>query len=291
MDSNVSVNVVSQHLSYLGDGSNAIPHFPDIHFSNPLPEDCGYEDVDTLKSIYREHLEAFLDAVMSLEFGTVESLWREFWRSQDNNNGDECEEEKYLSKSKLFALCHLEPVQNFMRQVDLSFYQNLIQVLVPDVLKPIPATLTQSIRNFAKSLESWLTTAMAGAPSQMLSVKLSAVSAFSSSLRRYTSLNHLAQAARAVLHNSTQIAQMLADLNRVDFHSVREQASWVCQCDNEIVARFEQDFKLTLQQQNSLEQWASWLKNVVKNALKPYEGKPSFSKAARQFLLKWSFYR
>lgn len=50
------------------------------------------------RSIYREHLEAFLDAIMGLEFGTVESLWREFWRSQDNNNGDECEEEKYLSK-------------------------------------------------------------------------------------------------------------------------------------------------------------------------------------------------
>ncbi|KAG5888483.1 hypothetical protein JTB14_022109 [Gonioctena quinquepunctata] len=278
------------HVAYLGDGSSSIPAFPDIHFGLPLPEDCGYEDVDTLKSIYREHLEAFLDAILSLEFSTVESLWREFWRSQYNNNSDECEEEKYLSKSKLFSLCSLEPVQQFMRQVDLVFYQNLIQVLVPDVLKPIPATLTQSIRNFAKNLESWLTSAMAGAPGAMLQIKLTAVSAFSSSLRRYTSLNHLAQAARAVLHNSNQIGQMLADLNRVDFHSVREQASWVCQCDNDIVARFENDFKLTLQQQNSLEQWASWLKNVVKSALKPYEGKPSFSKAARQFLLKWSFY-
>ncbi|KAL3267791.1 hypothetical protein HHI36_006920, partial [Cryptolaemus montrouzieri] len=223
-------------------------------------------------------------------FTTVESLWREFWRSQYNNNGDECEEEKYLSKSKLFSLCSLEPVQDFMKHVDLLFYQNLIQVLVPDVLKPIPATLTQSIRNFAKNLENWLTHAMSGAPSAMLSVKLSAVSAFSSSLRRYTSLNHLAQAARAVLHNTTQISQMLADLNRVDFNSVREQASWVCQCENDILGRFESDFKLTLQQQNSLEQWASWLKAVVKKALKPYEGKPTFSKAARQFLLKWSFY-
>ncbi|CAG9819392.1 unnamed protein product [Phaedon cochleariae] len=281
---------LSQHVAYLGDGSSSIPAFPDIRFVEPLPDDCGYEDVDTLKSIYREHLEAFLDAILSLEFATVESLWREFWRSQYNNNSDECEEEKYLSKSKLFSLCSLEPVQQFMRQIDLVFYQNLIQVLVPDVLKPIPATLTQSIRNFAKNLESWLTTAMAGAPPAMLQIKLTAVSAFGSSLRRYTSLNHLAQAARAVLHNSNQIGQMLADLNRVDFHSVREQASWVCQCDNEIVARFENDFKLTLQQQNSLEQWASWLKNVVKSALKPYEGKPSFSKAARQFLLKWSFY-
>lgn len=289
-DSQSSNGTLLQHAAYLGDGSNAIPAFPDIQFTEALPDDCGFEDVDTLKSIYREHLEAFLDAILSLEFNTVESLWREFWRSQYNNNGDECEEEKYLSKSKLFSLCSLEPVQLFMKQVDLVFYQNLIQVLVPDVLKPIPATLTQSIRNFAKNLESWLTNAMGRAPQAMLQIKLTAVSAFSSSLRRYTSLNHLAQAARAVLHNGNQIGQMLADLNRVDFHSVREQASWVCQCDNEIVSRFENDFKLTLQQQNSLEQWASWLKNVVKSALKPYEGRPSFSKAARQFLLKWSFY-
>lgn len=49
------------------------------------------------------------------------------------------------------------------------------------------------------------------------------VSAFSQTLRRYTSLNHLAQAARAVLQNSNQINQMLADLNRVDFHNVQEQ--------------------------------------------------------------------
>lgn len=68
---------------------------------------------------------------------------------------------------------------------------------------------------------------MGRAPQAMLQIKLTAVSAFSSSLRRYTSLNHLAQAARAVLHNGNQIGQMLADLNRVDFHSVREQASWV----------------------------------------------------------------
>lgn len=61
----------------------------------------------------------------------------------------------FISRSKLFSLCSLEPVQHFMKQVDLMFYQNLIQVLVPDVLKPIPATLTQSIRNFAKSKHSF----------------------------------------------------------------------------------------------------------------------------------------
>lgn len=58
-----------------------------------------------------------------------------------------------------------------------------------------------------------------------------------------------------------------------------------------MVQRLEQDFKATLQQQSSLEQWAAWLDNVVSQVLKPYEDRPSFPKAARQFLLKWSFYR
>ncbi|KAJ8888251.1 hypothetical protein PR048_007738 [Dryococelus australis] len=458
-----------QHHQYLGDGSGAIPDFPEIEF-NPrlsLPEDCTLEDVDTLRSIYREHCEAFLDAIVNLEFQTVESLWREFWRSQ-NNNGDECEEEKYLSKTKLYLLCKCPPVQLFVRQVDYLFYQNLVDVLIPDVLRPIPmlcgilstfpsqlcvsdtaawcgerdwfaasltrrregsgtlsnepgdlasslsppslnrvlsflpshaihaaqrrsclakGSLTQAIRNFAKGLESWLTQAMSGCPEEMIHIKVSAVSAFAQTLRRYTSLNHLAQAARAVLQNSSQINQMLVDLNRVDFHNVQEQshrsyldkelpgmwsrftldgvsvltfnrcsvgkpfagccggcsfhslqsgwcamlqvaerrespyrprkswrteeslcrlrrvlfghylaillclqASWVCQCDDDVVQRLEADFKVTLQQQNSLEQWAAWLKQVVTQILEPYVGKPNFAKAARQFLLKWSFY-
>ena len=59
-------------------------------------------------------------------------------------------------------------------------------------------------------------------------LQVAAVNAFSQTLRRYTSLNHLAQAARAVLHNSAQISQMLSDLNRVDFHNVQEQVSSYC---------------------------------------------------------------
>lgn len=55
----------------------------------------------------------------------------------------------------------------------------------------------------------------------IFSTQVSAVSAFAQTLRRYTSLNHLAQAARAVLQNSSQINQMMADLNRVDFHNVQ----------------------------------------------------------------------
>ena len=42
--------------------------------------------------------------------------------------------------------------------------------------------------------------------------------------------------------------------------------------------------------QHSLEQWAEWLNRVVEQVLQPHQGRSDFSKAARQFLLKWSFY-
>jgi regulatory factor X 1/2/3 len=83
--------------------------------------------------------------------------------------------------------------------------------------------MTQAIRNFAKSLENWLNTAMLGYPEEMVAIKSGILSSLAQTLRRYTSLNHLAQAARAVLQNQTQITQMLSDLNRVDFHNVEEQ--------------------------------------------------------------------
>lgn len=72
----------------------------------------------------------------------------------------------------------------------------------------------------------------------------------------------------------------------------QEQASWVCQCEDRLVLRLQQDFKMTLLQQNSLEQWAGWLSGVVSQVLKPYQHNPvALPKAAKVFLLNWSFYR
>ena len=54
-------------------------------------------------------------------------------------------------------------------------------------------------------------------------IQINAVKSLAQMLRRYTGLNHLAQAARAVLQNSSQVSQMLNDLNKVDFTNVQEQ--------------------------------------------------------------------
>ncbi|CAH2292470.1 DNA-binding RFX2 isoform X1 [Pelobates cultripes] len=299
-----SVVAQSQHHQQFIDMSHVFPDFPAPDLGAMLlPEGITLTDIKNLQLMYRRHCEATLDVVMNLQFQYIEKLWQAFWNSKPSSPSgstgmtslsilkhSEEEQEAVIPKDTLMVLCKYEPIMRWMRSCDHILYQALVEILIPDVLRPVPSTLTQAIRNFAKSLEGWLTNAMCDFPQQIVQAKVGVVSAFAQTLRRYTSLNHLAQAARAVLQNTSQINQMLSDLNRVDFANVQEQASWVCQCEEGMVQKLEQDFKLTLQQQSSLDQWATWLDNVVTQVLKPHEGSPLFPKAARQFLLKWSFY-
>ncbi|KAL1785094.1 MHC class II regulatory factor RFX1 [Sigmodon hispidus] len=287
---------VQQYQQFL-DASRSLPDFVELDLQGKvLPEGVGPGDVKAFQVLYREHCEAIVDVMVNLQFTLVETLWKTFWRynlSQPNEAPPLAvhdEAEKRLPRASLVLLSKFQPVLQWTKHCDNVLYQGLVEILIPDVLRPIPSALTQAIRNFAKSLESWLTHAMVNIPEEMLRVKVAAAGAFAQTLRRYTSLNHLAQAARAVLQNTAQINQMLSDLNRVDFANVQEQASWVCRCEDRVVQRLEQDFKVTLQQQNSLEQWAAWLDGVVSQVLKPYQGSSGFPKAAKLFLLKWSFY-
>ncbi|KAG8594035.1 hypothetical protein GDO81_001034 [Engystomops pustulosus] len=293
-----SVAAQSQHHQQFIDMSHVFPDFPSPDLGTILlPDGITMTDIKNLQLMYRRHCEATIDVVMNLQFQYIEKLWQAFWNSKPNSpdssttQASDEELEAIIPKDKLMVMCKYEPIMRWMRSCDHILYQALVEILIPDVLRPVPSTLTQAIRNFAKSLEGWLTNSMCDFPQQIVQAKVGVVSAFAQTLRRYTSLNHLAQAARAVLQNTSQINQMLSDLNRVDFANVQEQASWVCQCEEGMVQKLEQDFKLTLQQQSSLDQWASWLDNVVTQVLKPHERSPIFPKAARQFLLKWSFYR
>nr|XP_042911465.1 transcription factor RFX3 isoform X1 [Parasteatoda tepidariorum] len=273
----------SKHELYLGDASTAIPDV-EIEIS-VLPHGVTLDKICIFKNAYKRHCEFILEAVINFQFSDVETLWNSFWNTSSENRN-----QSDLSKSFLRELVSCEPVKEFIKQTDYQFYQNLVDVLIPDVLRPIPSTLTQAIRNFAKSLEGWLKGAITECGEDILNIKLSAISAFAQTLRRYTSLNHLAQAARAVLQSASQIKQMTSDLNKVDFRNIQEQASWVCQCEDEVVKQILFEFRETLQHNMWLEEWATWLENIVHRTLEPYEGKPSYPKAARQFLLKWSFY-
>ncbi|KAF4804028.1 transcription factor RFX3-like protein [Turdus rufiventris] len=250
------------------DATRVLPEFGEVEISS-LPDGTTLEDIKSLQSLYREHCEAIVDVIVNLQFSLIEKLWQTFWRYSPSAPADDAaiielsnlsEIESRLPKGKLITLCKNESILKWMGNCDHVMYQALVEILIPDVLRPIPrlhpmektyagavseelqpmgrihvqegreglspmGALTQAIRNFAKSLEGWLSSAMNNIPQRMIQSKVATVSAFAQTLRRYTSLNHLAQAARAVLQNTSQINQMLSDLNRVDFANVQ------CLCD------------------------------------------------------------
>ena len=77
-----------------------------------------------------------------------------------------------IPKDKLLLLAACEPVVEYLSACDHMLYQCIVDFLVPEVLSPIPGTLTQAIRNFAKSLESWLTNTIQGYPSILVKSKV-----------------------------------------------------------------------------------------------------------------------
>ncbi|CAH8610060.1 unnamed protein product [Heterobilharzia americana] len=300
------------HTQFLGEASSALPNLDEICRSSGLPvpsevditaenssgknrlktdsstDTLMNEDVITFCRLYALSAGYMLDAVINLDFTAIETVWKAFWCTEEIRDS---RLKQSLSQEQLFSLVSDPAILQFVRLYDHTFYQSLAEVLIPNVLRPIPPSLTQTIRNFAKSLEGWMRQATQGLDSALVGLKVSAVSALAQTLRRYTSLNHLAQAARAVLKNVNQINQMLADLNRVDFNNVHEQASWVCQCSDATVSQLEHDFKRILQKHASLEEWAQWLDTVVTSILQPLEGNSlAYTRAAHQLVLKWSFY-
>lgn len=67
---------------------------------------------------------------------------------------------------------------------------------------------------------------------------------------------------------------MIVDWNRLDFEFIKDQATWVCACSeqatgprtlsfvfNNIIAL--EEFKRLLNDRITLEQWASWLSDLV----------------------------
>lgn len=53
------------------------------------------------------------------------------------------EPEGTLPKDKLITLCKYEPILKWMRSCDHILYQALVEILIPDVLRPVPSEYPQ----------------------------------------------------------------------------------------------------------------------------------------------------
>jgi regulatory factor X 1/2/3 len=116
----------------------------------------------------------------------VEECWRNFWQPEieDGDDPEVSDENRSigsqlatthmneLSQAQLFSLCTLPHIQTYIREMDMRFYQVLVDVLCPNVLRHMPSTLTQTIRAFAKRLESGLSVALQGAPHEIIKIKV-----------------------------------------------------------------------------------------------------------------------
>ncbi|NXF12640.1 RFX2 protein, partial [Smithornis capensis] len=265
-----SVAAQSQHHQQFIDVTHVFPEFPAPDLGNVLlQEGFTLNDVKTLQILYRRHCEATLDVVMNLQFHYIEKLWQSFWSPKappsDGPTALPSSNDRNEGKGRRVSVITLKNKNNLSASQDPADFlgaKSRPQLTSPQLETFLAGTLTQAIRNFAKSLEGWLMNAMSEFPPQVVQTKV-----------------------------SRECGAGWGDGLSVSLLPEQEQASWVCQCEEGMVQKLEQDFKLTLQQQSSLDQWASWLDNVVTQVLKHHEGSPSFPKAARQFLLKWSFYR
>lgn len=243
---------------------------------------------------YNHNCSEVLYCVKQLQFEHIEEYWTAFWQpEEDLDDEDKALGQARLSQQQLFSLCTLPQIQHWIVSLDLAFYQTVVDILVPDVLMSnMSPFLTQSCRNFAKNAEHYLKKAMQGAPEIIQKKKIQAVKYMAQGLRRYTSLNHLAQAARAVLQKPDQVVAMYNDYIRVDMQQVQEQAGWVSGCDSLMVHHIHNAFKDNLQKMAPMEEWAEWLESIVDQILAKYHDKPVqvISEIGKQFLLNWSCY-
>jgi len=265
---------ISNHGITTGATHVILPEFS-IPENMALPPELQVDHAHTFMVSYKQHCQNLIDSVFRHHFLEVDKMIHQYWQT--------------LATPYRILLTVPEMVDQVTEKDQLT-YKAMATVLLPNVLQALPVSIPQAIRQFAKQLESWLASAMEGLPTNLVTKKMNVVKKFSQSLHKQASLNHLTQAARAVLQNNTQVSQMIIDWNRLDFEFIRDQASWICQCGEDFIHSAQEDFKHFLTERSTLEQWAQWLQDIVNKVLGKCNDPRELVVLSQQLLLKWSFY-
>lgn len=242
------------------------------------------EEIELFEDAYREHCEQILDYVLGLQFDELKQYWHDFWHIQHY-------EGKHLAKEKFQTLLTIPGVSNWIYQCDQILYKNLVDVLIPDVLKQdVPQTYTSQIRLFAREATKWMRESVETSIQQdIIEAKVSAVSHFSSTLRRLTSLTHLIREARPILNNQEIVQQKRADLEKIDIMKIHEQISWVTECPLETVQTIHSGMVGLLDTHASFDDWHVFLVKSINSCL-PERSHPNYTVKAKKFIMSWSYY-
>ncbi|XP_069760595.1 transcription factor RFX4 isoform X2 [Narcine bancroftii] len=255
-----------------------LPEFPNVK-ELELPTSLSEEKVSTFIMMYRTHCQRILDTVIRANFDEVQSFLLHFWQGMPPH---------------MLPVLGSTTVVNIVGVCDSILYKAISGVLMPSVLQALPDSLTQVIRKFAKQLDEWLKVALHELPENLRNIKFELARRFSQVLRRQTSLNHLCQASRAVIHSADITFQMLEDWRSVDLSSISKQTLYTMESSQEehqkLIVKLYQEFDQLLEEQSPIESYIEWLDSMVDRCVvKMAATQPgSLKKVARQFLLMWS---
>ncbi len=181
---------LKQHLTKF-DPKN-IPGFPSLNDFEATTTDSAESD-SLFEVCYRQHCLSILSAIGELNFQSIEHVWKDFWsvdllainkdyignHNKENVVAVKDEENKkdlkpcVIPTERLKVLLRSTCVQEYIKNADHALYQHLVDILLPKVLKPIPNSLTQLIRNFSKNMENWMTAALSNnVPESLRNVKV-----------------------------------------------------------------------------------------------------------------------
>ncbi|KAJ8316181.1 hypothetical protein KUTeg_006195, partial [Tegillarca granosa] len=229
-----------------------LPDFPDLK-EVKLPANIDEGKVVTFMMMYRTHCQRILDTVIRANFDEVQSFLLHFWQGMPQH---------------MVPILDSQTIVMLVGVCDSILYKAIANVLMPTVLQALPESLTQVIRGFAKQLDHWLKQALDSLPE--------VARRFAQVLRRQTSLNHLCQAARTVIHSAEITSQMLDDWMNVDLNSIIKQTLYTM--DN----YSERDHQNIINLCSEFESIRCYL-------LQPSSKKQgTLRRIARQFLLMWS---
>ncbi|TRY85202.1 hypothetical protein DNTS_009248 [Danionella cerebrum] len=245
-----------------------LPDFPNVKDLN-LPASLPEEKVSTFIMMYRTHCQRILDTVIRANFD--EGM-----------------------PPHMLPVLGSSTVVNIVGVCDSILYKAISGVLMPTVLQALPDSLTQVIRKFAKQLDEWLKVALHDLPENLRNIKFELSRRFSQILKRQTSLNHLCQASRTVIHSADITFQMLEDWRNVDLNSITKQTLYTMEDSREdqrrLIIQLYQEFDRLLEDQSPIEAYIEWLDSMVERCVVRVAGKRpgTLKKVAQQFLLMWS---
>ncbi|KAI7877585.1 hypothetical protein K492DRAFT_133820 [Lichtheimia hyalospora FSU 10163] len=130
---------------------------------------------------------------------------------------------------------HPQTIEDIWRW-DCCLYDAIMVHILPNIYTPITSGALKQLRNYTRQLLQYIRYSVDDSyPDELYQKKAGVAQLFYSKVKRHLKLNQMAQTTLAVLQHPSNFESMRCDWDAVDFESIMEQATWVCNCNHEEV--------------------------------------------------------